>query len=278
MWHLLCYTQPFNGHYRGQLVLGSWGLCWNKVLLPVPTCSCWIMCIWFSWCHCHTIISPLHSTPLTGRAIKPQRQGHVGRPIARVCVCLCVCVGRQSSLALAGSLSRRRKTLIQNRGSRSPLASPCDGRTHQSSRIFPAIGFWVRSLETWDDGAQRLLTLKISLRRLGGQPAVGASAQSVVLTASHSSFIEVPSSGQVCVASRCKNLMRYMCTYIVYETEDSAKSSDSYTKACLIQMCIKNCQFSLPFTAPVHYPICRPSFPSVPSYFSYFLQWLPPVM
>ena len=50
-------------------------------------------------------------------------------------------VGRQGSLALAGSLSRRRKTLIQNRGSRSPLASPCDGRTHQSSWIFPAIGF-----------------------------------------------------------------------------------------------------------------------------------------
>jgi len=31
-------------------------------------------------------------------------------------VCVCVCVGRQGSLALAGSLSRRRKTLIQNRG------------------------------------------------------------------------------------------------------------------------------------------------------------------
>jgi len=26
------------------------------------------------------------------------------------------------------------------------------------------------SLETWDDGAQRLLTLKTSRRRLGGQP------------------------------------------------------------------------------------------------------------
>jgi len=103
-------------------------------------------------------------------------------------------MGRQGSLALAGSLSRRRKTLIQNRGWRSPLASPRDGRTHQSSQIFPAIGFWVCSLETWDDGAQCLLTLKISLRRVGGQPAVGASAQSVVLTASHSSFIEVPST------------------------------------------------------------------------------------
>jgi len=30
------------------------------------------------------------------------------------------------------------------------------------------------SLETWDDGAQRLLTLKTSRRRLGGQPAVEA--------------------------------------------------------------------------------------------------------
>jgi len=119
------------------------------------------------------------------------------RAVKRLCVCVCVlkAVCRQGSLALAGSLSRRRKTLIQNRGWWSPLASPCDGRTHQSSRIFRAIGFLVRSLETWDDGAQRLLTLKTSLRRLGGQPAVGASAQSVVLTASHSSFIEVPSTG-----------------------------------------------------------------------------------
>jgi len=35
------------------------------------------------------------------------------------------------------------------------------------------------SSETWDDGAQRLLTLKISQRRLGGQPAVGPSAHSM---------------------------------------------------------------------------------------------------
>jgi len=27
--------------------------------------------------------APLHSTPLTGRAIKPQRQGHIGGPIAQ---------------------------------------------------------------------------------------------------------------------------------------------------------------------------------------------------
>jgi len=28
-------------------------------------------------------VTPLHSTPLTGRAVKPQRQGQVGRPIAQ---------------------------------------------------------------------------------------------------------------------------------------------------------------------------------------------------
>jgi len=56
------------------------------------------------------------------------------------------------------------------------------------------------SLETWDDGVRRLLTLKISLCRLGGQPTVGALAK---MTASHSSFIEVPSTGlQVCSCGR----------------------------------------------------------------------------
>jgi len=94
-------------------------------------------------------------------------------------------------------------------------------------------------------------------------------------------------------------------TCIIYETEDSAKSSDSYTvlyavcmysvatcmnlrtwiqssdsytKVCLIQVCIENWQLSLPFTAPVHYPICRQSSASVPSCFIYCFQWLPPVM
>jgi len=28
-------------------------------------------------------VAPLHSTPLTGRAVKPQRQGHIGGPIAQ---------------------------------------------------------------------------------------------------------------------------------------------------------------------------------------------------
>jgi len=38
------------------------------------------------------LATPLHSTPLTGRAIKPQCQGHVGRPIAQPCVCVRVSV------------------------------------------------------------------------------------------------------------------------------------------------------------------------------------------
>jgi len=69
-------------------------------------------------------------------------------PLLSVCVCVCVCVGRQGSLALAGSLSRRRKTPL-------PLGSE------------------YVSLETWDDGARRRLKLKTSGRRLGGQLAVG---------------------------------------------------------------------------------------------------------
>ena len=34
-------------------------------------------------CRTYWNLSPLHSTPLTGRAIKPQRQGHIGGPIAQ---------------------------------------------------------------------------------------------------------------------------------------------------------------------------------------------------
>jgi len=32
---------------------------------------------------CNSGLMSLHSTPLTGRAIKPQRQGHIGGPIAQ---------------------------------------------------------------------------------------------------------------------------------------------------------------------------------------------------
>jgi len=47
---------------------------------------------------CYEVHQGSHSTPLhlqvTGRAIKPQRQGHIGGPIAQpwVCVCVSVCV------------------------------------------------------------------------------------------------------------------------------------------------------------------------------------------
>jgi len=134
----------------------------------------------------HSVFYRLDALP----AIQPTVSKH------NLCVCVCVCVRVWVCVCECVCVC----VLTE------PLASPCDGRTHQSSRIFPAIGLWVCSLETWDDGAQCLLELKISLRRLGGQPAVGASAQSVVLTASHSSFIEVPSTGlQVCVYSSLVN-------------------------------------------------------------------------
>jgi len=119
-----------------------------------------------------------------------------------VCVCVCVCddVGRQGSLALAGSLSRRRKTLIQNQGSRSPLASPCDGRTHQSSRIFPAIGFWVRSLETVGRrGATSSHVKNLTAQTWQSTRGWSLGIDPTASTAMHSSFIEVPSTSlQVC--------------------------------------------------------------------------------
>ena len=76
-------------------------------------------------------------------------------------VCVCVC-----------GLSRRRKTLIQNRGLRSPLRDTLHVTAVLTNRLgssLPLDSEYV-SLETWDEGAQRLLTLKISQRRLGGQP------------------------------------------------------------------------------------------------------------
>jgi len=55
-------------------------------LLSVAGCAM----ILFQLCHYINCLltylliqSYLHSTPLTGRAIKPQRQGHIGGPIAQ---------------------------------------------------------------------------------------------------------------------------------------------------------------------------------------------------
>jgi len=86
-----------------------------------------------------------------------------------------------------------------------------------------------------------------------------------------------------------------ICTCIVYETEDSAKSSDSYTvlyairichvhtcmnlrthiqssdsytKVCWIQMHVKTLVIQPAVDAPVHYLICCQSSPSVTSCFS----------
>ena len=77
-----------------------------------------------------------------------------------VYVCVCVfgrAVGRQGSLALAGSLSRKRKTLIQNRGLRSPLAS--SGTSVSLSMWWPYSPIvldlpchWVLSMFRWRRG------------------------------------------------------------------------------------------------------------------------------
>ena len=70
-------------------------------LMPLPlTISCSIKCrlVLFFWYR------------LTQVVPDKIQEGH------KMVVCVCVCAGRQGSLALAGSLSRRRKTLIQNRG------------------------------------------------------------------------------------------------------------------------------------------------------------------
>ena len=50
--------------------------------------------------------------------VVPDKFQKSSKTVVCVCVCVCVCIviGRQGSLALAGSLSRRRKTLIQNQG------------------------------------------------------------------------------------------------------------------------------------------------------------------
>ena len=118
----------------------------------------------------------------------PIVQDHLGCPEQNpdsrktvVCVCVCVWLGRQGSLALAGSLSRRRKT-----DPKPGLTEPASLFRHFRDTLHVTavltnllgsslpLGSEYVSLETWDDGARRLLTLKTSRRRLGGQPAVGA--------------------------------------------------------------------------------------------------------
>ena len=74
-----------------------------------------------------------------------------------LCVCVCVWVGRQGSLALAGSLSRRRKTLTPNRGRRSPLASSGTSATLSMRRPYSPIVsdlpcHWVLSMFHWRRG------------------------------------------------------------------------------------------------------------------------------
>jgi len=117
----------------------------------------------------------------------------------------CVCVGRQGSLALAGSLSRRRKTLIQNRGLWSPLASSGTSATLSMWQPYspiisdlPSIGFWVcfvGDVGRWGTTFSHVKNLTAQTWRSTRGWSLGIDP-----TAAHSSFIEVPSTGlQVCV-------------------------------------------------------------------------------
>ena len=145
-------------------------------------------------------------------------------------------------------------------------------------------------------------------------PSVYESEDSVLRPVQdHISFQDVP----VCITnlrSQCslqmpKHTKSYafcICTCIVYETEDSAESSDSYTelyaipiwythvwiwglksspqipiqKLCLIQMHVKTLAIQATIDAPVHYPGCLQFFPCVPWCFSgsCCLQWLPQIL
>ena len=60
----------------------TWDLCMPVELMNIHD-LCWIWEIFAAGREVVEGRSPLHSTPLTGRAIKPQRQGHIGGPIAQ---------------------------------------------------------------------------------------------------------------------------------------------------------------------------------------------------
>ena len=114
-------------------------------------------------------------------------QDKIQRAVKLLCVCVCMC--------------RRRKTLIQNRGWRSPLASPYDGRTHQSSWIFPAIGFWVCFVgDVGRQGATSSHVKNLTAQTWRSTHGWSLGIDPTASTAMHSSFIEVPSTSlQVCM-------------------------------------------------------------------------------
>ena len=108
-----------------------------------------------------------------------------------VCVCVCVCV------CLCVCASRRRKTLIQNRGWRSLLASSGTSATLSMRRPYSPIVsdlpcHWVLSMFRWRHGTTGATSSHVK--------NLTAQTRQSTMTASHSSFIEVPSTGlQVCV-------------------------------------------------------------------------------
>jgi len=120
-------------------------------------------------------------------------------------------VGRQGSLALAGSLSRRRKTLIQNRGIRSPLASSGTSATLSMRRPYSPIVsdlpcHWVLSMFRWRHGTTG--TTSSHVKNLTVQTWWST------MTTSHSSFIEVPST----VYSQCALSLGSTLSFLTFIT------------------------------------------------------------
>jgi len=112
MWRIKMLRSVHLSHVPGTKWCTS-GLCHSVLRHLVgrqeghPACKkTWVVTFWRSylsevgckWFACGaadatgTPSSPLHSTLLTRRAIKPQRQGHIGGPIVQPWVCVCVCV------------------------------------------------------------------------------------------------------------------------------------------------------------------------------------------
>jgi len=66
----VCLVKKQEGNYQFCIDYRRVNVVSHKHVFPLPDI-------------CDALGSLLHSTPLTGRAIKPQRQGHIGGPIAQ---------------------------------------------------------------------------------------------------------------------------------------------------------------------------------------------------
>jgi len=116
--------------------------------------------------------------------------------------------------------SQLRCCLSEERGSL-PRHSPCDGRTHQSSRIFPATGFWVCFVgDVGRRGATSSHVKNLMAETWRSTRGWSLGIDPTASTATHSSFIEVPSTSQVCV---CVRVCVCVCVevHIVFQCEEN---------------------------------------------------------